>query len=96
MIETVRELISTDRRTTLRMMEEKVLSRLVQRISRVSPQFQERKRWFLLHDNGRPHTAVSIKQFLAKHGIPELNHPPYSPDLSPLGFYFNSSNSNPR
>jgi hypothetical protein len=43
-----------------------VLSRSVQRIRRVSPQFQERGSWFLLHDNARPHTAVPIKQFLAK------------------------------
>jgi hypothetical protein len=63
MIETVRELISTDRRMTLRMMEEEVLSRLVQRIRRVRPQFQGRGSWFLLHDNARPRTAVSIKQF---------------------------------
>jgi histone-lysine N-methyltransferase SETMAR len=35
----------------------------------------------------RPHTAVSLKQFLAKKGIPELNHPPYSPDLSPPDFF---------
>jgi hypothetical protein len=66
MIETVRELISTDRRMTLRMIEEEALSRLVQRIRRVRPQFQEGGSWFLLHDNARPHTAVSIKQFLAK------------------------------
>jgi hypothetical protein len=58
MIETVRELISTDRRMTLGMMEEEVFSRLVQRIRRVRPQFQERGSWFLLHDNARPHTAV--------------------------------------
>jgi hypothetical protein len=78
MIETVRELISTDRRMTLRMMEEKVLSRLVQRIRRVRPQFQERGSWFLLYDNARPHTAVSMKQFLAKQGIPKLNlFPPH-------------------
>jgi hypothetical protein len=31
--------------------------------------------WFLLHDYTRPHNAVSIKQFLAKQGILELNHP---------------------
>jgi histone-lysine N-methyltransferase SETMAR len=36
----------------------------------------------------RPHTAVSIKQFLAKLGIPELNPPPNSPDLSPPDFFF--------
>jgi hypothetical protein len=42
MIETVRGLISTDRRMALRMVEEEVLCRLVQRIGRVRPQFQER------------------------------------------------------
>jgi hypothetical protein len=35
----------------------------------------------------RPHTAVSIKQFLAKHNIPELNPPLHSPDLSPPDFF---------
>jgi hypothetical protein len=48
-----------------------VLSRLVQRIRRVRPQFQERGSWFFLHDNTRLHTAVSMKQFLAKQGIPQ-------------------------
>jgi histone-lysine N-methyltransferase SETMAR len=65
------------------MMEEEIFSCLVQRIRRVRPQFQEGGSWFLLHDNARPRTAVSIKQFLEKQEIPELNHPPYSPDLSP-------------
>jgi hypothetical protein len=95
MIETVRELISTDRRMTLRMMEEEVLSRLVQRIRRVRPQFQERGSWFLVQDNARVHTAVSIKQFLAKQGIPELNHPQYSRDL-PHQSFSHSPKSNPR
>jgi transposase len=64
-----------------------VLSRLLQRIRRVRPQFQERGSWLLLHDKARLHTAVSIQQFLAKQGIPELNHPPYSHDLSPAEFF---------
>jgi hypothetical protein len=29
-----------------------------------------------LHDNAKPHTAVSIKQFLEEQGIPKLNHTP--------------------
>jgi histone-lysine N-methyltransferase SETMAR len=67
---------------------EEVLPHLVQRIRRVRrPQFQERGSWFLLHENARPHTAVSIKQFLAKQWIPEINQPPYSPDLSPADFF---------
>jgi hypothetical protein len=75
MIETVRELISTDRRMTVRMMEEEVLSGLVQRIRGVRLQFQESGGWILLHDNARPHTAVSVKQFWGNQGIPELNPP---------------------
>jgi hypothetical protein len=66
MIKRVRQLIPTDRRMTLWKMEKDVLSRLVQRIREVRPLFEERGSWFLLHDNARPHTAVSIKQFLAK------------------------------
>jgi hypothetical protein len=73
---------------TLQMMEGEVMSHLVQRIRQVRPQFQERGSWFLLHDNARPHTAVSIKQILAKQGIPELHPPPpYSPDLSAPDFF---------
>jgi hypothetical protein len=34
------------------------------------------------------HTAVSVKQFVAKHGIPELKHTSYSPDLSQSDFLF--------
>jgi hypothetical protein len=69
LIETVRELISTDRRMTRRMMEEVVLSRLVQRIRRVRPQIQERGSWFHLHDNARSHTALSIEKFLENKGF---------------------------
>jgi hypothetical protein len=72
---------------TLWLMKTEVLSRLVQRIRQIRPQFQESGSWFLLHDNARPHTAVSIKQVLAKQGIPELNPPPYSSHLSPPGFF---------
>jgi hypothetical protein len=53
-----------------------VLSHLVQRIRRARPQFQERESLFLLHENAKPYTSVSIKQFLAKQRILELNHPP--------------------
>jgi hypothetical protein len=72
---------------TLNMEYVEVLSRLVQRIHHVRPQFQERGSLFRLHDNTKPHTAVSVEQFLAKQGIPELNQPPYFPDLSPPDFF---------
>jgi hypothetical protein len=46
-----------------------VLFCLVQRMHRVRPQFQERGSWFLLHDNTRPHTAVSITSFWQNEGF---------------------------
>jgi len=43
--------------------------------------------WVLQHDNAPAHTALSIREFLAKKNIPVLPHPPYSPDLAPCDFY---------
>jgi hypothetical protein len=40
-----------------------------------------------LHDNARPHTALSVSRFLTKHNNTVLPHPPYSPDLSPCNFF---------
>ena len=42
----------------------------------------------MLHHNNAPaHTALSIREFLAKKNIPVLPHPPYSPDPAPCDFY---------
>ena len=41
----------------------------------------------MLHDNARPHTALSVPRFLTKHNVTVLPHPPYSPDLSPCDFF---------
>jgi hypothetical protein len=57
-------------------------------INRIRTEFQERSSWFLSHDNARHHIEASIQQFLAKQVIPELNHRPNSPDLSPSDFFF--------
>ena len=37
----------------------------------------------LLHDNARPHTANIFRAILQIFGWEMLQHPPYSPDLSP-------------
>jgi hypothetical protein len=34
-----------------------------------------------------PHTALSVREFLAKHSIPVVPHLPYSPDLAPCDFF---------
>ncbi|GFX51532.1 uncharacterized protein TNCV_5012361 [Trichonephila clavipes] len=37
--------------------------------------------FFFVHDNVHPFTANIVKQFLAKKGLVQIEHPPYSPDL---------------
>ena len=41
----------------------------------------------LHHDDAPAHRAVTTSEFLAKHNIPLLPHPPYSPDLAPCDFF---------
>ena len=41
----------------------------------------------LLHDNARPHTANLARDKLQRFGWETLQHPPYSPDLSPCDFH---------
>jgi hypothetical protein len=45
--------------------------------------------WLLHHDKAPAHAAWSIRQFLAKHSIPTLSHPPPPIHLT----YFYSLNS---
>ncbi|UYV74719.1 hypothetical protein LAZ67_12000679 [Cordylochernes scorpioides] len=41
------------------------------------------KNWIIHHDNAPPHTATSVRTYLAKHGIQILQQSTYSPDLAP-------------
>ena len=41
----------------------------------------------LLHDNAYSHKCEVVKSFLASEKVKVLNHPPYSPDLSPCDFF---------
>ena len=41
----------------------------------------------LLHDNPFSHKSEVVKSFLASEKVKVLNHPPYSPDLSPWYFF---------
>ena len=41
----------------------------------------------LLHGNSSFHKCEVVKSFLASEKVKSLNHPPYSPDLSPCDFF---------
>lgn len=41
----------------------------------------------LLHDNARPHVSKQTKDVIAGLGWEVLNHPPYSPDISPTDYH---------
>ena len=41
----------------------------------------------LLHDNATPHVSKKTKETLESLGILVIDHPPYSPDLSPYDFF---------
>ncbi len=60
-----------------------VLDHLRKRIAHVKPEMWWDWKFFLLHDNARPHPATIIQQFLTKKGVTQLNNPPYLSYLSP-------------
>jgi len=62
-----------------------ILERLRKRVVRERPSIANN--WMLHHDNAPCHMAISVMEFLAKKGIPVVPQPPYSPDLSPCGFF---------
>ena len=40
----------------------------------------------LLHDNTLAHKSAMVQEYLKESGLDVLDHPPYSPDLSPCDF----------
>ncbi|UYV71394.1 hypothetical protein LAZ67_8002960 [Cordylochernes scorpioides] len=64
-----------------------VLRRLREAVRQKRPEKWHQKNWLLHHDNARPHKAVTIQLYLAKHGIALLSQPPYSLELAPNDFF---------
>ena len=50
-------------------------------------EFYNKKRPRTLHDNASSYKCEVVKSFLASVKVKVLNHPPYSPDLSPCDFF---------
>jgi histone-lysine N-methyltransferase SETMAR len=64
-----------------------VLTHLRDAVRRKRPQLHAAGDWLLHHDNAPAHASHLVQQFLAKHQIPQVNQPPYSPDLAPCDFF---------
>jgi len=64
-----------------------VLQRLRDAVRRHRPEKWRSGNWIPHHDNAPAHRAVTTNEFLAKHNIPSLPHPPCSPDLAPCDFF---------
>jgi hypothetical protein len=43
-------------------------------------------KWIFHHDNAPVHDALRVREFLAKKSITKMDHPSYSPDLTPHDF----------
>ena len=64
-----------------------VLQCLCNAVRRHRPEKWHSCNWILHHDNAPARRAVTTNEFLAKHNIPSLPQPPYSPDLAPCFFF---------
>ena len=59
-----------------------------QKLTLKQPALVNRKGFILLHDNARPHILMISRQKLHTLNYEVLDHPLYSPDLSPTDFHF--------
>ena len=64
-----------------------VLQRLCDAVLRHGSEKWHSGNWILHHDNAPAHRAVTTNEFLVKHNILSLPHPPYSPDLARCDFF---------
>ena len=62
-----------------------VLEKLRRRVVRTRKEIAAT--WRLHHDNAPSHTALLVREFLAKHKVATLSQPPYSPDMAPADYF---------
>ena len=76
----------TDRQTVNQYYYTEILERLRKRVMQVRP--NTAKNQILHHDNAPAHAALSVAQFLTSKCIMMMMlQSPYSPDLTPCGFF---------
>src|SRR5213080_3141671 len=82
----VPKLLSSDQTITKKYYVQ-VLTRLRDAVRRKRPMLHAAADWLLHHDNAPAHASHLVQQFLANHQIPQVNQPPYLPDLAPCDFF---------
>ena len=78
---------ATARMSELELEQRKSWKGCVKRLDGNDPNFFANNSWILHHDNAPAHTALSVREILATKQITVLEHPAYSPDLSPSDFF---------
>jgi hypothetical protein len=66
---------------------EEVMKRLLRHIHRVRTELHKTGQWMLLRDNAPAHCTNHVHHFLAQRSLPVLEHPSYSPDMTPADLY---------
>jgi histone-lysine N-methyltransferase SETMAR len=64
-----------------------VLKRLIHALRRKRGELWRDRLLILHHDNASAHSTLRVSQFLAGKAISAMDHPSYSPDLSPADFW---------
>ncbi|CAH1980053.1 unnamed protein product [Acanthoscelides obtectus] len=59
------------------------LAKVITELRKINPE----RRIILHQDNASSHTAQKTRQYLTEDNVELLDHPPYSPDLSPNDFF---------
>ncbi|CAH1990196.1 unnamed protein product [Acanthoscelides obtectus] len=59
------------------------LPKVITELRKINPE----RRIILRQDNASSHTAQKTRQYLTEENVELLDHPPYSPDLSPDDFF---------
>ncbi|CAH1987046.1 unnamed protein product [Acanthoscelides obtectus] len=59
------------------------LPKVITQLRKINPE----RRIILHQDNASSHTAQKTRQYLTEENVELLDHPPYSPDLSPNDFF---------
>ena len=72
-----------------------VMRHLREAIRLKRPELWRNNSWFLHHDNAPSHTALVLREYLAKNSTNIVPQPPYLPDLAPCDFWLFSKLKRP-